>query len=141
MRPIYLFLALAGLMILGLIQCDTGNLANNREERPSKAKSESAVHTDQVADSDKLLAYNLAADFVKEALQEPATAEFPNTKEKLKQVKHIGNNSYQINSWVDSQDTYGATTRRKFSCVLKKEDSGLKIEEFRIEAYGEIQNN
>lgn len=130
-------IALAGLMILGLTQC--GGARDQVSEKKAKADSETAIYTDNAPDSERLLAYNLASDFVKESLQEPATAEFPNTKEKLKQVIPLGNNRYQINSWVDSQDTYGATTRRKFSCVLRVEASGVKMKEFWIEEYGVIQ--
>lgn len=137
MRSKYISIALAGLMILGLTKC--GDDRDQARERKAKAESETAIYTDKAPDSARLLAYNLASDFVKESLQEPATAEFPNTKEKLKQVIHLGNNRYRINSWVDSQDTYGATTRRKFSCVLRVEASGVKMEEFRIEEYGVIQ--
>ncbi len=53
-------------------------------------------------DSDPILAYNFAKDFIKDRLKSPSTAEFPGTCEKKNHITDLGNGEYRINSWVDS---------------------------------------
>ena len=142
MKKLYLLialLALSGLVIWFSLQYDFRSEANVQEEGTAEVKSVFEVNryaTDSIAD--KLRAYNLATDFVIATLQEPTTAEFPNTKEKLKHVKYLGENRYRINSWVDSQDTYGAMTRRSFSCIIKTDSAGVIKESLTIEKSGYI---
>ena len=138
MRRISFFLAIMALSVLviwGLFQNDSRDEANDQKEKTEKADSEPEVN------SDKLQAYHLATSVVIESLQEPYTAEFPTTKEKLEHTAHLGGGKYRINSWVDSQDTYGAKARRNFRVVLKMDSSGLEIEDFRIEEYAYIPKN
>ena len=85
----------------------------------------SSSDTDPEDNFNKILAYNYATKFVKQSLKSPSTAEFPGTDEKLRQVKHLGDFRYQINSWVDSQNGFGAMVRSGFECIVKidKENS------------------
>lgn len=132
-------MALSGLAIWLSLQDDPLSKANVEHERTAEVKSVSEINryaTDSIAN--KLKAYNLATGFVVASLQEPTTAEFPNTKERLKHVKYLGENRYRINSWVDSQDTYGAMTRRSFSCIIKTDSAGVTKESFTIEKIGYI---
>ena len=85
------------------------------------------------SDANKFLAYNYAEDFVKERLKSPSTAEFPGTFEKDKHITELGNKEYQINSWVDSQNGFGATIRSKFSCKIIFEGDKVKCENLVIE--------
>ena len=62
-------------------------------------------------DTNKILAYNYAEDFVKQRLKSPSTAEFPSLFEKADHITELGNEEYRINSWVDSQNGFGATIR------------------------------
>jgi len=64
------------------------------------------------------LAYITIEKLVKRDLKSPKTAEFPSYKEKLKHTKYIGSNTYKINSYVDSQNSFGALVRTKFSCEV-----------------------
>ncbi|MFD3002446.1 hypothetical protein ACFS7Z_18890 [Pontibacter toksunensis] len=145
MKKLYIFIALvafSGLAIWSFLQYDFISESNVQNVRTTEVESVSEINryeNDSIAD--KLMAYNLATDFVIESLQEPTTAEFPNTKEKLKHTKYLGENRYRINSWVDSQDTYGAMTRRSFSCIVKTDSSGVIKESFKIEKMGYIPNN
>lgn len=66
----------------------------------------------------KFTAYNYAEGFVKQRLKSPSTAKFPGTFEKEKHIIENGTNEYLINSWVDSQNSYGALIRSKFSCKI-----------------------
>lgn len=111
------------------------NEPNKKTTRASIGSRNNSISNDSV----KLVAYNFAAEYVIESLQEPATAEFPNTKERLEHIKYMGEKKYQINSWVDSQDTYGAMTRRKFSCLIKLDISCVTKEKFLLEDYGPVR--
>lgn len=68
--------------------------------------------------SDPILAYNYAKDFIKDRLKSPSTAEFPGTFEKKNHVRDLGNGQYQISSWVDSQNGFGAKIRSRWSCKI-----------------------
>lgn len=70
------------------------------------------------SDASSFLAYNYAKDFVKAKLKSPSTAEFPIASEQSKHINKLSNGSYKINSWVDSQNGFGATIRTKFSCII-----------------------
>ena len=85
------------------------------------------------SNTNKFLAYNYAEDFVKQRLKSPSTAEFPGTFEKDKHITEIGNKEYQINSWVDSQNGFGATIRSKFSCKIIFEGDNVRVENLVIE--------
>ena len=141
MKKSYIFIAIiaiAGFVIWRLLQNNFRDEGNDQKAKTAKSGSELEINYDKDSISYKLLAYKLATDFVKESLTEPTTAEFPNTKEKLKHIKYLGKKRYRINSWVDSQDTYGATTRKRFSCILKIDSSSVIKESFRIEEHGNI---
>lgn len=141
MKPSYIFIALVallGLVIWGFLQYDSRGEANVQKRSTANVASEIQVDHESDSISDKLLAYNLATDFVIASLQEPSTAEFPNTKERLKHVKHLGEKRYQIDSWVDSQDTYGAMRRRSFSCTIEVDGSSVTKEGCTIEEHGHI---
>lgn len=64
------------------------------------------------------LAYNLSKDYVLENLKSPKTAEFPSLFESKNHVKNLGGGRYQIDSWVDSQNSFGANIRTRFSCIM-----------------------
>ena len=64
------------------------------------------------------LAYNMSKDFVRKNLKSPSTAKFPGLFESEDHVKYIGSGKYKIISWVDSQNSFGATIRTKYSCTM-----------------------
>lgn len=57
----------------------------------------------------------MAENYVETILKSPSTAKFPNL-----QFTHydLGNNKHQIVSYVDSQNSYGATVRSDWSATL-----------------------
>lgn len=75
-----------------------------------------------------MLAYNYAEVFVKKELKSPSTAEFPGTFEQPAHIKKLSYKKYYIDSWVDSQNSYGATIRTKFSCIIFFEGDEVKCE-------------
>lgn len=85
------------------------------------------------SNTDKFLAYSYAEEFVKKRLKSPSTAEFPRTFEKDKHITELSNQTYQINSWVDSQNGFGAMIRSKFSCKIIFEGDKVRCENLVIE--------
>ena len=59
-------------------------------------------------------AYLMMQEFVKKRLKSPSTAKFPNFYLNTDHIKKISNQTYQITSYVDSQNTFGAMIRTKF---------------------------
>ncbi len=66
----------------------------------------------------KYVAYNLSTKHVKDSLVTPSTAIFPKHGELMKHIIVHDDFSYDINSWVDSQNSFGARIRTKFSCKI-----------------------
>lgn len=85
--------------------------------------------TSNSASNNKLLAYDYAEDFVKKQLKSPSTANFPGVSEENKQTIDLGGGKYQINSWVDSQNGFGATIRTNFSCLIIIKGDTIRCED------------
>lgn len=76
------------------------------------------------------LAYLGVRDQVKARLKSPSTAEFPNVlvREKENHVRSLGNSRYQISSYVDAQNSFGARVRIPFTAeVAYQGDSKWRI--------------
>lgn len=82
---------------------------------------------------DNILAYNYSKDFVKQNLKSPSTAEFPGTSEKIKHTTYLGGDKYKIESWADSQNSFGAMVRTKFSCTITFVGDKVRCEDLVIE--------
>lgn len=84
--------------------------------------------------SDYVLAYNYAEKYVKEYLKSPSTAEFPSTREKVAHTHYNSSASiYRINSWVDSQNSFGAMIRQRFSCEIIMDGKTVSIRNLKFE--------
>ena len=92
----------------------------------SRSSSSKAVDDDII----KLTAYNVAEQYVTQRLKSPSTAVFPDATEKSNHVTAMGNNSYSINSWVDSQNSFGATKRTKFHLTVTMTGDKAKVSDF-----------
>ena len=88
---------------------------------------------DDSYDSDSILAYNYAKDFVKEKLKAPSTAEFPNTFKKKDHVTNLGNGRYLIRSWVESKNGFGALTRSRWTCKIIFKDDQVYARDLKFE--------
>lgn len=75
-------------------------------------------------DPEKLIAYTMMENYVKGNLKAPTTAKFPPPSEKQKHIQKIAGTLYEIHSWVDSQNGFGALVRTPFSGKIKKNISG-----------------
>lgn len=81
----------------------------------------------------KMLAYNYAEDFIKQRLKSPSTAEFPGLFEKDEHITDLGGGEYQIRSWVDSQNGFGAMIRSRWSCKIIFTGENVRAENIIIE--------
>lgn len=79
----------------------------------------SSVSDDPEDDSNKFLAYTYAENYVEQKLKSPDSAKYPDSREKLSQIKHLGNFRYEIRSWVSSQNSFGAQLKQSFVCVIR----------------------
>lgn len=70
--------------------------------------------------NNSIMAYVVMEDFVKERLKSPGSADFPGVSEHVNHTKYLGNQKYQIISWVDSQNSFGALMRTNFIGVIKQ---------------------
>lgn len=84
--------------------------------------------SDNSSSTNKFLAYNYAENFVKEKIKSPSTAVFPGIIEKDKHITDLDGGKYQITSWVDSQNGFGATIRTSFSCMIIFEGDQVSCE-------------
>lgn len=82
--------------------------------------------------SSKFLAYRYAENFVSEKLKSPSTAEFPGISEKDKHITSLGGDTYKIESWVDSQNSFGATIRTNFSCTITFEGNNVRCKDLKF---------
>lgn len=67
---------------------------------------------------DKYLAYGVAEDEVKARLKSPSTADFPIMDIENHTTK-IDSVTFKINSYVDSQNGFGATIRSNWGCTIE----------------------
>ena len=81
-------------------------------------------------------AYSMAHDWVKRRLKNPHAAEFPGTWEKKNHITSLGNHTYQIKSWVEEQNGFGAKIRTPWIAVVERIDKS----EWKLHSLG-IQRN
>lgn len=87
----------------------------------------------EISHPNNFLAYSYAEDAVKKRLKSPSTAKFPRTIEKDKHIKYLGNKEYQIVSWVDSQNSFGAMVRSNFSVIIVFDNEKVSFRNLKIE--------
>lgn len=63
-------------------------------------------------------AYDMAKDFVTRRLKCPRTAKWP-WFVKENHTRHLGNGRYQISSYLDAQNGFGALIRVHFVCIVQ----------------------
>jgi hypothetical protein len=73
---------------------------------------------------DKTMAYLMMESFVEKRLRAPGTAKFSQsaTTDEASEVQYIGEGRYRIDSFVDSQNGFGALLRSTFSGEIKQVD-------------------
>jgi hypothetical protein len=95
----FCFVCFVSLAIIGSLSSGSGNGGN----------SSGSNDTDH-----SIMASVQCRNFVKDRLKSPSTAKFPMSK-----GQNIGNNTYTVFSYVDAQNSFGATIRKNWSCKLR----------------------
>ena len=72
---------------------------------------------------EKIQVYHMVEEVVKKRLKSPSTADFPSATEFINHIKSTYE-GYEINSWVDSQNSFGATVRTYFSVTCVENEDG-----------------
>jgi len=87
------------------------------EKRLEEAKERSLEYAKKYTD---ISALRFSEDFVKKQLKSPSTAEFISITELMDGVPatKLNDTTFEINSWVDSQNGFGAMIRSRYSCKM-----------------------
>jgi hypothetical protein len=72
--------------------------------------------------SDKIGAFVMSQQFLKDRLKAPSTAKFPLYDAAC--VTDLGDGRYKVTSYVDAQNSFGAMLRTRYVCVLRKSTDG-----------------
>lgn len=86
-----------------------------------------------ISHPNNLLAYNYAEGPVMKNLKSPSSAKFPSIKEKSDHTDYLGNGEYHINSWVESQNSFGASIRAAFSITVLFTHDEVEFRNFKLE--------
>lgn len=105
---------LVGLIIIGSLFSSGGDTTTStKEKKPAVSWEEQ---------DNSIAAYIMAERFVKERLKSPSTAKFPGRSVTKNQIIKGEDNQYIISSYVDSQNSFGATIRTNFMVIVKQVD-------------------
>lgn len=100
------WLVLAVIVFFALKSCILGS--------PSGTKPPAATRSD----CSDTLAHVMATNFVKRQLKSPTSAKFPYTSDRDVSITKLSDCRYQIHSYVDSQNSFGAMIRSRFSVIM-----------------------
>lgn len=87
-----------------------------------------AVGSSQRTEKDKRKPDDIAAKvmcegFVSKKLKAPSTADYADAFDGVSSAKWLNSDNeyhyFEMDSWVDAQNSFGATTRKKFYCKIK----------------------
>lgn len=97
----------------------------------AKEQSAQQAQTDKAATADaeneqnslgsKIEAYNASQHFVTETLKSPGTTNYPGYPDSS--VERIGNNTYSVSAYVDSQNSFGALIRGNWTAIVVEGDN------------------
>jgi len=68
--------------------------------------------------------------YVEKQLKNPSSADFPLTG--IRNVTHVSNGLYMFKSYVDAQNSFGATTRTYFEGTIQRVNGGWEIVTFKF---------
>jgi hypothetical protein len=104
----------AWILVLGLFLI-LGWCAMN-SNTPEKKEERAQSHCD-----DKWAAYSMSQEFVKKSLKAPSSAEFPRMEDSEVTVDYLGDCTHEVHAYVDSQNSFGAKLRSRYTVQLKNE--------------------
>ena len=86
--------------------------------RKQKEANDRVKEQQEKPQHDKLDAFTIAQDFVESNLRCPRTAKWPWISYS-KVTVHLGDGKYQISSYLDAQNGFGAMVRIHFVCIVQ----------------------
>lgn len=92
------------------------------EEQAAKAALEQEKRERRACNEDDTAAFVMAQKFVKPTLKAPATADFAPMYDS--QVTNVGDCTYEVHSYVDAQNSFGANIRTRFNATVKYKGDG-----------------
>jgi uncharacterized protein involved in type VI secretion and phage assembly len=91
--------------------------ASARLERERKALEDQAAFVKYLeSDAAKQHAFTASKSLVRDRLKSPSTADFPWYDKSF--VTHRGKGLFEVNAYVDAQNSFGATLRNRYTCIL-----------------------
>lgn len=91
--------------------------SSNPEDNYTQDQKDS-VKLAEFIEEQRIPAYVMSQQFLNEKLKSPSTAEYPTDVDK-DIVTYMGDSVFHINSYVDSQNGFGAMIRSKYNATLK----------------------
>jgi len=117
---VYLFGGVLMLFLAIAVSKGCESLKPTDEERAQAAAEDARI------DNKGLHAATIIQRYVKKNLKAPRTAKFPWFEE----ASYLGDGRYQLISYVDAQNTFGALIRTRYYCIVKYDGSDWSIEKF-----------
>jgi hypothetical protein len=65
--------------------------------------------------------------FVRDRLKAPSTAEFPIAMDDDDQYRKINDSTFKVESYVDSENGFGAKIRTNYSCMITLREDGSSV--------------
>lgn len=115
-RAVKVILVVFGLMFAVTVIINRIEMASDEGVQERSAPSRPSY----VSEDNSTMAYIMIQDFVKDRLKSPSTAEFPGARERRQHTKRLGDGRYGINSWVESQNSFGAQIRTRFAAIIRQ---------------------
>jgi hypothetical protein len=99
------------------------NRKGNAKPVVTTAAAAAAAPAAPAPEHDKIGAWVMAQQFVKDGLKSPGSADFGSVFGEYQKaddcVTDLGDGKYQVRGWVDAQNAFGATLRSNFTVTLK----------------------
>lgn len=97
------------------------------------SKNDNNIEMMSNSDTDLIYAYNSCISFVKDKLKSPSSAVFPDTRHKVEHTIYEGSNTYSIESYVESKNSFGVMTRTGFSCTIHFENGSVYCQNLKFD--------
>lgn len=101
---------------------------NSSDYEREKDKNNTVIYTQEVSNTDERVeCWTLAVEKVKANLKSPSTAEFPFSAVNSDVNITKSGNKYTVKSWVDAQNSFGATIRSNFTVTIEKNGNNYVV--------------
>lgn len=109
---------------VGTYDGDIDSILSNSNDYNSLEEFNDSSSSENITDDEKNICWHLATETVKSNLKSPSDANFPPSYNSGEVSITKSGNIYTVNSWVESENSYGANLRKRFFVTITKEGSG-----------------